>query len=162
MIIGVRAALLLEGLQEVEGGFANYMGVATGYLSAKHRPGFVDTIIAFHLESDNQPSRGAFHVVAKGFDHRFPFEIAGGHWMSVAAFPLLIPVLEEGALQISLTAEGRAIRKPWSYTWQLEFQDPPESLPKEEFDRFLAECHAGADRMKRSLVTRPGPGLKGN
>ncbi len=162
MIVGVRSALICDELVDLGNGKGDYKGVSGGMLTAGSRPGYVQAVLAFQLEIDNKPSEGAFHVKAKGFEHVFPFALPGGHWLTAAAIPLMIPILEEGPLYVGVTAAGRAARKPWGFKWWLEFSPDATDAAPGAAEAVLEEANKLAETIKMAMVTKAGPALKAN
>ncbi len=59
-------------------------------------------------------------------------------------------------------SDNRTSRKPWAFKWWLEFHPEAEDGEPGAAEALKAEADRIAEVMKRSLRSRPGPGLNAN
>lgn len=127
MITALRSALICAKVVTHDDGRTDLLGIVGGEISADSRPGVVQAWLSLQIELDRKATSGRVLVECEGLKQAFPFSAPAGHAEAGAAFPLIIPVLKEGALWVTVF-DDQARAKPLRQKWRLKFLPDAQAL----------------------------------
>jgi hypothetical protein len=120
MMVTLRSAVLCDSVDLSPEGLTAYHGVRGDAIQVDSRPGLVHVTLALQLEVDDAPGPGEIRLRFGTFDHRFEFDVSAGQRHVHIQFPLLLPVLEAGDLDLFVQGDGRNAA-PGRATWRVGF-----------------------------------------
>jgi hypothetical protein len=123
MITGIRSALICDRVEVDRHGAMHLFRINPDPIVPKTTPGYLHIWIVIQAELDRTQSAGYVKVEGADFDlPSVPFTLPSDLRVSLIAYPLVIPVLRDGALTISVFDDARP-DEPFRTEWRLEL-DP--------------------------------------
>jgi hypothetical protein len=137
MIKAVRSVLLCERMEQEEGGRANYLGVMGETLWLNSSPNLFAGWLTLMLELDRRATQGRIQIEAADYRNVVSSKLPAGWWLAPIAFPVMIPVREDGPLTVSIF-DGVKTGTPYRFKWRFEFMPGAEILPDEAWAEAVA------------------------
>jgi hypothetical protein len=130
MITAIRAAILCDSVVTRPDGRVDLLGLWDDHVLAASKPGIVRPWLVVNFELDGSGADGRIVATAPGFNQSVPYQTPPGPEMTMAAFPILVPIIEEGALTVS-AFDIRKPEKAFEVIWATGFAKGAEELNPE-------------------------------
>lgn len=143
MITGIRSAILCDSVVTRPDGAVDLVGLWGEHVIADSKPGIVRLWLALTLDLDGQGTDGAVLVTAPNFNQSMPFQTPPGPHMTLAAFPILVPIIEESVLVVAVF-DTRKPMTAFKATWATRFTADAKELKPGMAEEFIRDGVEGA------------------
>jgi hypothetical protein len=152
MITGIRSAVLCDRVVTHTDGSIDLVGLWGERMNADSRPGIVKPWLVLMIELDGDGADGQVVLTAPDFEQTVPFQTPPGPMMTMAAFPILLPIVREGTFVVSVV-DLRKPGQPVSVKWPTGFAEGAEELDPKLADEFIRGAVEGARLAAAGLVS---------